>query len=44
VGITRAKRELIITWNTGRRGDKQPALALLALKEYWEKTHAETTL
>lgn len=31
VGITRAKKELILTWNTGTRGDCQPALALLAL-------------
>ncbi|GAB4483154.1 MAG: ATP-dependent helicase [Anaerolineales bacterium] len=44
VGITRAKRELIVTWNTGHNQDKQPALALLALKEYWEKAHAETAV
>jgi DNA helicase II / ATP-dependent DNA helicase PcrA len=31
VGITRAKRELVITWNTGRRGDVGPSLALQAL-------------
>jgi DNA helicase-2/ATP-dependent DNA helicase PcrA len=37
VGITRAKKELVITWNTGRQGDQKPALALLALKSYWEK-------
>ncbi|MFN3308295.1 MAG: ATP-dependent helicase [Anaerolineales bacterium] len=42
VGITRAKRELIITSNTGRREDKVPAQALLALKAYWEKAHAQT--
>jgi DNA helicase-2/ATP-dependent DNA helicase PcrA len=42
VGITRAKRELIITSNTGRWDDKQPALALQALSEYWEKAHAQT--
>ncbi len=40
VGITRAKKELIITWNMGRfwhRGaewENQPALPLLALGEY----------
>ncbi len=33
VGITRARKELIITWNTGRRKDCQPAQALLALDE-----------
>jgi DNA helicase-2/ATP-dependent DNA helicase PcrA len=31
VGITRARRELTITWNTGRRGDAQPAAPLSAL-------------
>ena len=35
VGITRARRELVITWNTGRRGDTRPALALQALMNYW---------
>ncbi len=42
VGITRAKRELVITCNSGRNDDKLPALALLALSEYWEKTYAQT--
>ncbi|HET9914325.1 MAG TPA: 3'-5' exonuclease, partial [Anaerolineales bacterium] len=36
VGITRAKRELIVTWNTGRQGDATPALALSALMGWWE--------
>ncbi|HLA98902.1 MAG TPA: ATP-dependent helicase [Anaerolineales bacterium] len=31
VGITRAKRELVITWNTGRFGDMQPAVPFVAL-------------
>ena len=31
VGITRAKSELTITWNTGRKGDSQPALPLTPL-------------
>jgi DNA helicase-2/ATP-dependent DNA helicase PcrA len=31
VGITRAKRELIVTWNTGRKGDALPCLALQEL-------------
>jgi len=35
VGITRAKKELIITWNTGRRGDLTPAAPLIALQDYW---------
>ena len=37
VGITRAKKELIITWNTGRKGDQYPAAALLAIGSYWEE-------
>jgi len=36
VGITRARKELIITWNTGRRGDGQPAAAFVALQTFWE--------
>ena len=37
VGITRAKKELYITWNTGRKGDQIPAEPFLALKGYWEE-------
>jgi DNA helicase-2/ATP-dependent DNA helicase PcrA len=37
VGITRAKKELIITWNTGRRGDAQPAVPFIALHTFWEE-------
>ncbi len=37
VGITRARRELIITWNSGRQGDCRPALPFLALRAFWEK-------
>jgi DNA helicase-2/ATP-dependent DNA helicase PcrA len=39
VGITRAKRDLVVSWNTGRRrGDKlQPAVPLVALQDYWEQ-------
>ncbi|GAB4503694.1 MAG: ATP-dependent helicase [Anaerolineales bacterium] len=36
VGITRAKRDLIVTWNTGRQGDAIPALALSELMGWWE--------
>ena len=38
VGITRARRELIITWNTGQRDDnpRQAAAPFLALHTYWE--------
>ncbi len=34
VGITRARRELIITWNTGRRGNSRMARGLEALIRY----------
>lgn len=34
VGITRAKQELVITWNTGRRGDKYQALPFVALQVF----------
>jgi DNA helicase-2/ATP-dependent DNA helicase PcrA len=37
VGITRTKKELIITWNTGRRGDLQPAAPFIALHTFWEE-------
>jgi DNA helicase-2/ATP-dependent DNA helicase PcrA len=44
VGMTRAKRELIVTWNTGRRQAEklQPAVPFVALHTFWEqKTGAE---
>jgi DNA helicase-2/ATP-dependent DNA helicase PcrA len=37
VGITRAKRELIITWNSGRDGSLRPAESLTALIGFWEE-------
>jgi DNA helicase-2/ATP-dependent DNA helicase PcrA len=40
VGITRAKRQLVVTWNTGRRDDCTEALPLRALREWWEENHA----
>ena len=36
VGITRAKRELIVTWNSGRQGDATPSLPLAELMGWWE--------
>ena len=36
VGITRAKKELIVTWNTGRQGDATPSLGMQALMGWWE--------
>jgi DNA helicase II / ATP-dependent DNA helicase PcrA len=37
VGITRAKKELILTWNTGQRKDCKPTQAFLALQSYWKE-------
>jgi DNA helicase-2/ATP-dependent DNA helicase PcrA len=34
VGITRARKELTITWNTGRQGTSQPAMPLRALQTF----------
>jgi len=36
VGITRARRDLIVTWNSGRRGDSQQAVPFIALQTFWE--------
>ncbi len=35
VGITRAKRELIVTWNSGRQGDATPSLPMAELMGWW---------
>ena len=37
VGITRARKELVITWNTGRRGEALPAEAFTELQSFWEQ-------
>jgi DNA helicase-2/ATP-dependent DNA helicase PcrA len=36
VGITRAKKELILTWNTGRTGEQTQALPFSALQGWLE--------
>lgn len=44
VGITRAKKELIITWNTGKQKNLKPAIALESLHEHWlGQAHMEHT-
>jgi DNA helicase-2/ATP-dependent DNA helicase PcrA len=43
VGITRAKSDLIVTWNSGRRGEAFPAAALVALIEY-KKMQSQDTI
>lgn len=37
VGITRARRELVMTWNNGRRGDAREATPMIALRTYWQE-------
>ena len=41
VGVTRAKQELVITWNLGQKAphkmDNQPALPLVALQAWWQR-------
>lgn len=37
VGITRAKKALVVTWNTGKRGDQHPAAPLIALEAWWRE-------
>jgi len=36
VGITRARRELVLTWNTGRDGSQTQAVPFAALQGWWE--------
>jgi len=37
VGITRARRELVVTWNSGRfpKKEMRPAVPLVALQDFW---------
>ena len=41
VGITRARKALTVTWNTGRRGTAQPAVPFIALQTWWEMQRPE---
>ena len=43
VGITRAKRDLLVTWNTGRKGQALPAVALVALQNFLHE-HIQPTV
>jgi DNA helicase II / ATP-dependent DNA helicase PcrA len=40
VGITRAKSDLIISWNSGRNGDLNQSIPFAALQAWWESQHA----
>ena len=39
VGISRAKKQLVVTWNTGRENQCVEALPLQALRNWWESDH-----
>jgi DNA helicase-2/ATP-dependent DNA helicase PcrA len=39
VGITRARNELIMTWNTGRTGDQTQSIPFAALQAWWQSQH-----
>lgn len=41
VGLTRARRDLIVTWNTGRYGDVPAAAAFSALAAWWKERQGE---
>jgi DNA helicase II / ATP-dependent DNA helicase PcrA len=42
VGVTRARRELVLTWNSGRDGDVVQSLPYEALRRFWEAETVET--
>ncbi len=42
VGITRARKDLVMTWNTGRRGDQQQSVPFIALQTLWESERDES--
>jgi len=42
VGITRAKKELVLTWNTGRQGNQTQALPFVELQEWWDGFQQKT--
>ena len=41
VCITRAKRDLIVTWNSGRQRSATPSMAFTELQGWWEAIHHE---
>jgi DNA helicase-2/ATP-dependent DNA helicase PcrA len=40
VGITRARKELIISWNSGRRGGATPSVPFAALWHWWKEKYS----
>ncbi|MEJ5202938.1 MAG: 3'-5' exonuclease, partial [Anaerolineales bacterium] len=43
VGITRARSELVVTWNTGQHESNQPALPLVVLRSFWEQQNVSSS-
>ncbi len=43
VGITRARKELVVTWNSGREGRSQPALAFVYLQDFWRGSQNQSS-
>jgi DNA helicase-2/ATP-dependent DNA helicase PcrA len=41
VGLTRARTDLIVTWNTGRKGDQLEARPVAALRGWWEQNKGQ---
>jgi len=41
VGITRAKKELFLSWNTGRNGRVQAAMPWVELQAWWEENYGK---
>ena len=42
VGMTRARTDLVITWNTGRKGEQVEARPVAALRGWWEQNRDKT--
>jgi DNA helicase-2/ATP-dependent DNA helicase PcrA len=40
VGITRARSELVVTWNSGKDGDCLPSVPFIALQNFWEEAQS----
>ena len=41
VGITRAKRDLIVTWNSGRQGNTTPSVPFITLQAWLEESQID---
>jgi DNA helicase-2/ATP-dependent DNA helicase PcrA len=43
VGMTRARQQLIFTWNTGKKGKCEPAMPLIELESFWSGKNDENS-